>query len=120
MKKYLTKVFNHLLGGPARLNLHYEVLLSLLAFVKGHVNKIIIGISTLNVECDWWHLWSTGIQVQSLARTVHCCSCGTGHSIDLDLIPGPRTPYAIGQPKKKVIIGNSCYKRGPGGGDTRK
>ena len=43
---------------------------------------------------DWWHLGSTGTQVQPLAR----------HSelrIRQDLISVSGTPYAAGRPKKK-------------------
>ena len=49
-------------------------------------------------------LGSTGMQVRSLARHSGlripcCCSCGLVHTSGLDLFPGLRTPYAVGQPK---------------------
>ena len=55
---------------------------------------------------DWQCLWSTGTQVQSLAphsglRIQHGWSCGIGCNCGWDLIPGLRTPYVAGQPKKK-------------------
>ena len=51
-------------------------------------------------------LGSTETQVRSLAwhsglRIWHCCSCGLDHNCSLDLILGPGTPCAMGQPKKK-------------------
>ena len=50
------------------------------------------------------HLGSTGIQVQSPAWPSglgirHCHSYGLGQDCGLDLIPGPGTPYGLGQPK---------------------
>ena len=55
---------------------------------------------------DWRHLGSAGLQVQSPAQYSglgiwHCHSCSLGHNSGLDLIPGPGTPYATGQPKMK-------------------
>ena len=52
------------------------------------------------------HFGSNGTQVWSLApcsglRIPHCHSCGSGCNYSWDLIPGPGTPYAVGQPKKK-------------------
>ena len=46
------------------------------------------------------------MKVRSLAphsrlRIWHCCSCGIGCNNGLDPIPGPGTPYASGQPKKR-------------------
>ena len=57
------------------------------------------GVPTV-AQQDWQRIGSTGMQVKSLAqhgglRVQDCRSC------DLDLIPGPGTPYAEGQPKKK-------------------
>ena len=34
-------------------------------------------------------------------RIQHCYSFGIGHNCSSDLIPGPGTPYAEGQAKKK-------------------
>ena len=53
-----------------------------------------------------WHFWSTGTWVWSLAqrselRIWHWCSCGVSCNCGSDLIPGLRTPYAIGRPKKE-------------------
>lgn len=42
MGKYLIKVFNHPLGGPAGLNYYWKVLLGFLALVKGQVKKVVI------------------------------------------------------------------------------
>ena len=46
------------------------------------------------------------MQVQSLAwhsglRIWHCHNCGVDYNCSSDLIPGPGTPYAMGQLKKK-------------------
>ena len=50
-------------------------------------------------------LGALGMQIQSLVQhsglRIQCCySCSLGCSCSSDLIPGPRTPYASGQPKK--------------------
>ena len=45
--------------------------------------------STLSLQ------WCIGLRIW------HCCSCGVSHNFCSDLIPGPGTPYATGQPKKK-------------------
>ena len=63
------------------------------------------GLSTV-VQCDWCCLYSSEMKVQSLAwhsglRIWHCCSCSVDPHCSLDLIPGPGTPYALGQPKKE-------------------
>ena len=34
-------------------------------------------------------------------RSWHCCSCALSRDYSWDLIPGPGTPYAVGQPKKE-------------------
>ena len=57
-------------------------------------------------QWDWWHLGSAGTQVRSPAwhgglRIWYCCSCGLGLNCSSDLILGPGTPYAAGQPKNK-------------------
>ena len=51
-------------------------------------------------------LGSTGTQAGSLTwhsglRIWHCSSCGLGLNYGLDLIPGLRTPYTMGQSKKE-------------------
>ena len=53
-------------------------------------------------------LWSTGMQVQSLAShsglRIPCChSCGVDENCGVGLIPGPGTPCAMGEPKEKII-----------------
>ena len=58
------------------------------------------------VECHWQHLRSAGMQVQSVAwhsgsRIWHCWSYCLDQDYSLDMIPGPGTPYATGQPKMK-------------------
>ena len=58
------------------------------------------------VQQDQWHLGSAGTQVWSPAwlsvlKIQCCCSCSSGHNCGLELIPGPGTPYATGQPKMK-------------------
>ena len=58
------------------------------------------------VQWDWWCLWSTGTQVRSLAwhselKICHCHRRCIGRRCGSDLIPGPETPYATGQPRKK-------------------
>ena len=50
--------------------------------------------------------WEPCMQVRSPTQygglRIQCClSCNVGGSYGLDLIPGPGTPYAVGQPKKK-------------------
>ena len=55
---------------------------------------------------DWWCIGTAGSQVWSLAqhsrlRIQRCHSCGAGHNGSLDLIPGPGTPCAVGQPQEK-------------------
>ena len=61
---------------------------------------------------EWWcrssRCGTTGsvAAVQSLAPysglMMWCChSCSVGYNCDLDLIPGPGTPYAVGWPKEK-------------------
>ena len=55
---------------------------------------------------DWPHLGSAGMQVpypvwHNGIRIQHCCSYGFGHDYGLDLIPGPRTQYAVGWPKMR-------------------
>ena len=62
-------------------------------------------------QWDWQHLGSAGTQVQSPAqhcglRIQCCCKCNSslGQNCSLDLIPGPETPFAAGQPKKKKIF----------------
>lgn len=47
--------------------------------------------------------WDTGsIAAQhSGSRIWHCGICSVGHNCGWNLIPGPRTQYAMGQPKKK-------------------
>ena len=67
-----------------------------------------LGIPTVT-QRDQWHLWSTETQIQSLAqhsglRILHCLSCDIGGNCISDLIPGPGTPYAMGQPKNKKPI----------------
>ena len=57
------------------------------------------------VQQDQQHLGSPGMQVQSPAqhsglRIWRCGSCSLGCNDGSDLIPGPGTPYAVGQPKK--------------------
>ena len=57
------------------------------------------GVPTV-AQWDWWYLGHAGTWVRSLAwhsglGIQHCRSCG------MDLIPGPGTPYATGQPKEK-------------------
>ena len=61
-------------------------------------------------------LWHSGISSVSAAlgyrfdpwlNTVgyklwHCQCSAVGHNCGLDLIPGPRTPYVTGQPKKSI------------------
>ena len=44
-------------------------------------------------------------QVPSLAqhsglKDLHCCRCSVGLSYGSGSVPGPRTPHAVGQPKK--------------------
>ena len=56
------------------------------------------------VQGDCQHLWSPGLQVQSLAwpsglRILLCRSCGIGCSPDLS--PSLGAPYTAGQPKKE-------------------
>ena len=76
------------------------------------------------VQQDWRHLGNTGIQVQSLAqhsglRMWRCCSCGIGRNCSFDVIPGPGTPYGVGQPKKgekndiTISVPIRCYRGGP-------
>ena len=36
-------------------------------YVPGMLHKVHLGVPTV-VQRDWWHHWSTGMQVQSLAR----------------------------------------------------
>ena len=73
------------------------------------------------VQWDLWHFGSTGIQVCSLAqhsqlRIQCCCSCILGHNCGLDLIPGPGTSYAAGQPKmgeeRSIFKNNLCQRFG--------
>ena len=71
------------------------------------------------VQRDWWHLGSTATQVQSPAqhsglRIRRCRSCSLGLDCSLDLIPGPGTPYATGQPnrKKKIFLIKKKYLKG--------
>ena len=57
-------------------------------------------------QWDWQHPWRTKMQVQSQAwhsvlRVWHCLSCGISRNCGSDLTPGPRTPHAVGRPKKK-------------------
>ena len=47
---------------------------------------------------------------QLSSRIQCCCSCGLGHKCSLDLLPGPETPYAMGQPKKKKKKKKGFYK----------
>ena len=47
------------------------------------------------------------MQVRSLAQhsglRIQCChSCGKGRDCGSDLVPGPGTPYTMGQPKKEI------------------
>ena len=54
-------------------------------------------------------LGSGGTQVRSLAwhsgLRIQCgCNIGSGRDCGSDLIPGPGTPYAAGQPKTKKKI----------------
>ena len=58
------------------------------------------------VQWDWQHLGSSRMWVRSPAQHSglqhQCCrSCGLGCIYGSDLISGPRTPYTLGQPKKK-------------------
>ena len=65
------------------------------------------------------HLGSVGTRVWSPAlspascsrlRRWHCCSFGLGRNCGSDLIPGQRTPYAAGQPKREgKIFLNSIF-----------
>ena len=57
------------------------------------------------VQRDWQHLGSAGTQVPSLSqnsglRILRCCRCGLGYNGGSGLMPGLRTPYATGRPKK--------------------
>ena len=57
------------------------------------------------VQWDWWHLCSAGMQVGSPAqhsglRIRHCRSCDISCNCGLGLIPGSGTPHATGKPKK--------------------
>ena len=65
--------------------------------------KIIkLGVPTV-AQWDQKHLWSAGTQVPSPAghRGLRTCSCSTGYNCSSYLLPGPGTPYAVGQPKTK-------------------
>ena len=56
-----------------------------------------IGGSAASLE-HWdagFDLWHSGLRIS------RCCGCSVGHSCGLDLIAGPGTLYAKGQPKKK-------------------
>ena len=70
------------------------------------------GVPTV-MQQDQQCLWNTGTQVQSLTqdsglKTWHCHSCSVGCNCGLDLIPGPGTPYASGQPQKRIKQINKC------------
>ena len=59
------------------------------------------------VQWDQQHLGNTVSWLQFLAwhsclRICCCCSFSLGGKCGSDLIPGPGTPYATGQPKKKA------------------
>ena len=50
--------------------------------------------------------WDTGF-IPSLAQWVKDLGLlylGVGHHCSTNMIPGPGTPYAVGQPKKKKYI----------------
>ena len=68
------------------------------------------------VQWDWQHLWSAGMQVQSLAwhseLRIQCCWI-VGHNCGSDLIPGPGTPFTMGQPKKEKKKENIKSKKSP-------
>ena len=75
------------------------------ALKKQKINKIFLRVPTV-VQWDQWHLGSSGMQVGSPAwhsgLGIQCChSCGLGHNCSSDMNTGLRTPYAVGQPKKK-------------------
>ena len=60
-------------------------------------------------QWDQDHLWSAGTQVRSPVlhselKIWHCGSCGAGQNYCSDLIPGPRTSYAVGWPKKGCFL----------------
>ena len=64
-----------------------------------------LGVSPVAQE-NRQHLGSTGTQVPSPPwcnelRIQHCHSCGLGYNCSFDLTPGPGTPCATGQPKKR-------------------
>ena len=73
------------------------------------IKKHGIGVHTV-AQWDQQYLWSAGMQVQSPAwhgeLKIWCCH--VGHNCGSDLIPGRRTPYAMGRPphplKKKHEI----------------
>ena len=57
---------------------------------------------TMGSAASWKH-WDAG-SLPGLAQGLRircCCRCGLGHTCSLDLIPGPGTPHATGQPKKE-------------------
>ena len=65
-----------------------------------------LGVPTV-LQQDRQHFWSAGRQVWSLVparglRIWHRCTCSLGHNFSSDLIPGPETPYAMGEPKRKI------------------
>ena len=63
------------------------------------------GFVILKTLCLEFPLWHSGLMIQLVSKEVlvqspalssglriwHCCSCGTGHSSGLDLIPSPGT-----------------------------
>ena len=84
-----------------------SVQLSLVVGVLSGRKKNIRGVPAVAQE-DLQPVGSAGPQVPALARHSglriwRCCGCGLssglGHSCGSDLIPGPGTPYATGQPK---------------------
>ena len=79
-----------------------------------------VGVPTV-VQWDQQHLWSPGMKVGALAqhsqlRIWHCHSFSLGQNCGSDLIPGLRTPYATGWPKKKkkkMLIHGSWMELSP-------
>ena len=70
---------------------------------KNHAFNIRTGVPAV-AQWDQQYLGNTRTQVLYQLSTVDQGSgCSLGLDCSLDLIPGPGTPYATGQPKKKKI-----------------